>query len=106
MKSASRTDWKTEPLPVRHTTLSVDRRFTEAEMDHIRRGFIPEAMEDKWFIFFEGHVLSIYRSWTGYCMYVADFIETESGYAIERLRVNRDPDQYRGTDDAEDIALF
>jgi hypothetical protein len=102
----SRNDWKTYPLPTQQTALTVSRPFTEAEMDGIRRGHIPYEMEDKWFIYFEGDTLYLHRSWTGYCIFVADFARVDDRYEVTRLLVNRDPEQVNHMDDAEYVAFF
>ena len=39
--------WKTSDLPARRASVMLDRVFSREEMDHIRRGVIPEVMEDK-----------------------------------------------------------
>lgn len=36
-----------------------------AEVDRLKRGFVPVQMEHKWFIYFEGDWLRFHRSWTG-----------------------------------------
>jgi len=50
MKTAKPTDWKTQVLPSKKTTIRLDRTFSPQEMKRIRRGLVPEQMEDKWFI--------------------------------------------------------
>jgi hypothetical protein len=104
--SAQQADWKTQPLPEQYVTLEIAHTFTPTEMQAILRGFIPEAMEDKWFIFYTDQTLFLHRSWTGYCMYEADFLEAAGQHKVSRLRVNRDPDQYAFTDDEYDKQLF
>ena len=38
--------------------MTLDRVFSPQDMDRIRRGVVPEAMEDKWFIYWkEGYVV-------------------------------------------------
>lgn len=107
MKPARRTDWGIlMPLPEEHAALSISHRFTEAEMEKIRLGHIPQQMEDRWFVFFEDDVLYFHRSWTGFCIYTARFARTDEGYQITHLLVNRNPEQYRGSDPDEDAALF
>ena len=96
---ARRGDWKTEPMPERHETFVLDRSFSDAEMDALRRGGIPQAMEDKWFWYMEGSTLWAHRSWTGYCIYRIDFREDQH----HAVTVNRDPEQYRCTRIGEDI---
>ena len=96
---AKRGDWKTEPMPELHETFVLERTFSEAQMDALRRGNVPRAMEDKWFWFTEGSTLWAHRSWTGHCIYRIDF--QEDNHHV--VTVNRDPDQYRCTSIEEDI---
>ena len=72
---------------------------SEEEMDVLRCGNIPQAMEDKWFWYMEGSTLWAHRSWTGYCIYRIDFKEDNN----HLVTVNRDPEQYGCTDIEEDI---
>jgi len=93
-------------MPRQRAQLLLDRSFSTEEMDRIRRGFIPEAMEQKWFIFFERNRLYVHRSWTGYCIYIAHFKKNPGGYVLSGAEVNRDPKQYDETDDAYDGRLL
>jgi hypothetical protein len=106
MKTATRKDWNVKRMPKLRAQFLLDRTFATEEMDRIKRGFIPEVMEQKWFIFFERHRLYVHRSWTGFCIYIAHFKENPSGYTILRVEVNRDPKQYNETDDAYDARLL
>ena len=98
--AARRDDWKTEPMPERHETFVLRRSFSDAEMAALRRGNIPQAMEDKWFWYMEGSTLWAHRSWTGYCIYRIDFREDHHHV----VTVNRDPAQYKCSGVEEDIA--
>jgi hypothetical protein len=44
MKTAKPADWKTEALPPKKTTIHLARTFSLQEMEHIRRGLVPEQM--------------------------------------------------------------
>ena len=96
---ARRGDWKTEPMPEQHETFVLQRSFSDAEMDVLRRGNIPQEMEDKWFWYMERSTLWAHRSWTGYCIYRIDFQEDH-----HVVTVNRDPEQYGCTSIEEDVA--
>ena len=96
---AKRGDWKSEPMPEQHTTFVLDRSFSDAQMEALRRGNVPKAMEDKWFWFMEGSSLWAHRSWTGHCIYQIDFKEDNH----HLVAVNRDPEQYKCTSVEEDI---
>ena len=41
-------------MPEQHETFVLARSFSEEEMDALRCGNIPQAMEDKWFRYMEG----------------------------------------------------
>lgn len=96
-------DWKTEPLPVRHAVLPLDFTLTAAEANQLRMGFIPKAMEEKWFSYFDDNTLYQHRSWTGFCIDQVHFIPEGEGLRATHAEVNRDPEQYLGVDDQEDI---
>jgi hypothetical protein len=106
MKTAQASDWKRKELPPEKCTLSIGRRFTLAEMEQVRRGSIPEQMEDKWFVYWENNTLYFHRSWTGICIYIARFHEERDGYVMRDADVNRDPEQYQTTSDDEDLRLL
>ncbi|MBD8574777.1 hypothetical protein IFR09_14390 [Pseudomonas syringae] len=96
-------DWKTQPLPALYVTLPLDFTLTAEETVAARRGLIPQQMEDKWFFYFIDDTLYQHRSWTGNCMYQVHFIPHEGGLRATHAEVNRDPEQYKNVDDAEDI---
>lgn len=106
MKTAQASDWQRKELPSEKGTLSIGRRFTLAEMEQVRRGCIPEQMEDKWFVYWENNTLYFHRSWTGICIYIARFHEEQDGYVMRDADVNRDPEQYQTTSDEEDVRLL
>ena len=97
-KIAHRSDWKTKPMPDQHETFVLLRTITDKEMDVLRCGSIPQAMEDKWFWYMEGSTLWAHRSWTGYCIYRIDFKEDNN----HTVMVNRNPEQYACTSIEED----
>jgi len=70
-------------------------RFTVEEFDRISRGFIPESMDDKWFVFYEDSTLFIHRSWTGLLMYRVQFDQSQDGVHVARAEIR---DEYRGHD--------
>lgn len=97
-RAARRGDWKTESMPDKHETFVLNRSFSDEQMEALRRGNIPQAMEDKWFWYMESSTLWAHRSWTGCCIYRIDFKEDNNHI----VTVNRDPEQYRCTDIEED----
>ena len=90
---ARRGDWKTEPMPEKNKTFMLKRSFSDKEMNALRCGNIPQAMDDKWFWYMEGSTLWAHRSWSGYCIYQIEFREDNNHV----VTVNRDPKQYKFT---------
>ena len=72
----------------------------------IRRGVIPEMMEDKWFIFLEEDVLYFHRSWTGFCIYQVRMKKEGAEYRVVEALVNRNPSEFSTTDDKYIVDLL
>src|SRR5882757_8930770 len=66
--TATRASWKCQPfengLPLPYQAV-----FTSEQFAQLREGLVPDAMEDKWFIFYEEPHLFLHRSWTGRPVY-------------------------------------
>jgi hypothetical protein len=106
MKAAKESDWQTQPLPSQRSTIPLDRRFSSAEIQRLRSGLVPEEMEDKWFIYWQDDTLFLHRSWTGFCVYVVRFAPEGDAYRMVEAEVNRDPEQYRETNDDRDARMI
>lgn len=94
------------PMPIACKTLPFERQYDRLDSCLIRRGVLPKEMEDKWFAYVEQDVLVLRRSWTGYTIYTVELMRTGDGLETRRVTVNRDPEQYKCTDDAEDVGLL
>lgn len=77
-----------------------------AAMDNIRLGHMDKMMEDHWYMYCDDSTIRYYRSWTGICAYEAQYVKDGEDYRITEVAVNRNPDQYRGTDDDYDFNMF
>ena len=102
---ATRGDWKTTSLPVQRQALALHRIYSADEFQRLQEGRVPHEMEDKWFVFCEDPWLYLHRSWTGFCVYQVRFERTASGARTAESLVNRDPKQYRGTDERDLLLL-
>lgn len=103
---AVRESWETVDLPDRVARFDLDLELRPEEVDRISLGHVPEDMDDKWFIYRAGDRLFFHRSWTGTCVYAAAIEESEMGGRIGLVLVNRDPEQYRETDDRRDAQVL
>ena len=106
LKAAKPTDFQTVPLPALRTVIAMGRLFSLEEMMQIRKGLIPQEMDDKWFIYWKDDKLYFHRSWTGFCIYVAHFIIQTAGCNLLHAEVNRDPGQYDETSDDFDARMI
>ena len=97
-KIAERSDWETKDMPAAQEVFIFRRQFTPQQMAVLRRGNIPQEMEDKWFWYMEGDTLFAHRSWTGYCIFRVEF-KPDSNHVVT---ANRDPEQYKDSSAAKD----
>ena len=97
--------WKTHPAPADQEDLGFSGTFTPKEAEALKRGLIPQSMDDRWFISLDDGWLLFYRSWTGFCIYGLQLDATPDGMKVMESWVSRDPEQYRGTDIEDDRKL-
>ena len=105
-KTATADSWKTIPMPKdsdKVTQVSLDFRIPAQAMDIIRKGHIPEAMEDHWFMYCDDEYIRYFRSWTGFCAFEAHYRKDGDDYLIDNLRIDHENANYS---DAEAAALF
>lgn len=98
---------RAKPMPRQRTTIRVPLRFPHEAYDRLFRAVLPRAMEDKWVSLPNRaeRVVDLHRSWTGFHVYRVHLVHDDEGLAVDRVEVNRDPDQYACTDDAQDARI-
>ena len=89
-------------MPPESKLFELDLTLSADEYRQAQLGFVPEAMEDKWFIYFEDGWLNLCRSWTGNCIYRLQFEPSGDMYRVAKAWVNRSPAEYAATDDEYD----
>lgn len=95
---ATKHSWINTPMPLKRESLKMALSLSFLEFERIKVGFIPQRMEDRWFIFFEEGWLYFHRSWTGFCNYQLRFEPKEHGFLLVESWINRDENQFRGGD--------
>jgi hypothetical protein len=104
---ATRQSWSNlKPFPEQYSRLSIERTYTEPEYKRISLGFIPQRMEDKWFIFMEENTLYLHRSWTGSCIYRLTLVRGGTAHVVSEALANRDRSQYAGGNDPYDAKML
>lgn len=105
-KIARQDSWKTMEMPATVASLPLNKTYTLEEFSVLARGFVPQVMEDKWFIFMQENTLFFHRSWTGLCIYQVTFEQSSTEYVVREALVNRDPEQYSSKDNNYETALL
>jgi 8-oxo-dGTP diphosphatase len=104
--AACRNDCGLKPMPQQNITIELNHEYTAEEMENIKLGFVPQEMDDRWFIYYDQteSKLFMHRSWTGYCDYIVQFTEKAetSTFMATTAIVNRDESQYSSFGDDYD----
>lgn len=88
---ATSADWNIESMPESKeeiSTIKLAIPIPEEAMAILRKGHIPEAQEDHWFMYCDEEYIRYYRSWTGMCAFVAHYHKEGDGYFIDELTIN------------------
>ena len=88
MKAAQAADWNIKPIPTDMYSINCKLQYTDKQFDMMKKGAIPEEMEEKWFIYYNNSNLYIYRSWSGICVFIVKF----SDKIVSEIMVNPDKD--------------
>ncbi len=105
-QKATRGMWKTTGMPRKRTCVPLRRSLTKVEFTKIKNGFVPQSMDDRWFIFFEKGWLYFHRSWTGRCIFQIRFQAHKPGYQVAEAWVSRNTRQYSGANLGHEAALI
>lgn len=92
-------------MPPQHDELTLDGTITAADYARIARGYVPRGPQDRWFLYVADGWLHVHRSATGACIYQLELLAHDDHFVAPRLRVNRDPAQYRSDDAQFDVEM-
>lgn len=104
-EKATQNSWKTIPMEkpqpyCTHLTLTPEH-FAKLQM-----GFIPENMDDRWFVYFDNDWVYLHRSWTGYETFRAK-IQTENDcYTIKEFWAETEQGKFNVGSENKNIELF
>ena len=104
---AKSTSWKIDPMPQTDISkIEAGISVTEEDMAIIRKGHIPDAQEDHWFMYCSKEHIRYYRSWTGTCAFEAHFLKKEQQYIIDEIIINHALVEFGVNGDEAGVALF
>jgi hypothetical protein len=87
--AASATSWKHKPFKD-GIPLPFHAIFDSEQFAVVRTGFIPQEMEQKWFIYCEEPYLFIHRSWTGRPVYRLALRKVQKGAEVTEALWSKD----------------
>lgn len=102
---ATASSWKHLPPPDERAPLQLEATFSIEEAGRLRLGFVPQRMEDKWFIYYDDDWLRFHRSWTGAFIYAVRLDDSPAGARVVESWVSRDPQQHAVSDIDHDRRL-
>ena len=106
-RRAIKSDRETHRMPRTRAHFDLGVELACEEFEELAWGHLPEAMEDHWFMYFDGEAFCFHRSWTGYCIYRVYVRRAErgDGYVLYRVTANRSKKQYTEENDERDAVL-
>jgi ADP-ribosylglycohydrolase len=102
---ATKKTWKNFPIENPHR-IEINLHFSDKELAKLKKGLIPQQMEDKWFVYYEDDWLYFHRSWTGFGIYKVKLNKEQQGYSIKEFWVERNLEKYKNESDNFDIENF
>jgi hypothetical protein len=84
----------------------LDIDITLEELNIFKNGIFSQDMDDKWNVFIIDKHLYFARSWTNNCIYKISFSENNRKANLEKIKVTRDEEKYKGIDINEDILIL
>jgi hypothetical protein len=83
---ATRDSWKREPPEGPFDAYDLVWTFAQEDLERIRWGLIPRAMEEKWVAYVDVEELFLHRSWTGILCYILRL----TSVGIDQIRIARE----------------
>lgn len=97
---AKRTSWSNGPLPAERERIEFDQIYSSEAFQKITKGYIPNELEDPWFMFFEDDCLYIHpNDGIGQCVYEVHFERKGNEYRIAEIWASRDKRQSLPSED-------
>ena len=106
MAKAKRSSWKTKRLPKRREQLDYYPFFMDFDAEKLSNGYIPQGMEDKWFVYSKKGWVYFHRSWSGHCIFWMRLDGSPGGVKTLEVWANRESNQYATQGADSDIELL
>ena len=104
-RRAIKSDWELHRMPRTRAHFDLGIPLSDEEFEELAWGHIPDAMEDHWFMHFDGGAFCFHRSWTGFCIYRVYVKRERDGYVLHRVTANRSKKQFEEENDERDAVM-
>ncbi len=85
MKKALKSDWKTVDLSGKTQEFTLNRSIPQSKSEDVQRGFIPQTINDRWFIYAEKDKIYIHNSWSGTCRYIISICKSKGKVLLSKF---------------------
>jgi len=103
---ANKASWKNLPISEQRELIPFQGLYSDLETENICRGFVPDSMDDKWFIYSEKGWVFFHRSWTGHCVFMLKLDSSLEGSRVTEAWVTRDLSHYNSSGVEGDLTLL
>ncbi len=93
-------------FPEKYAESALDIMLSKEEYVIFQIGIYAGSMDEKWDAFSLNDTIFFARSWTGNCIFKIFVTVSDDVVRLEKLQVNRDEEQYKGTDTVADTILL
>lgn len=82
---ATKHSWRIFPMSENCITIPINLRLPRNQMILLSRGFIPETMDERWFMYCDDSHINYFRSWNGTHVFQAKYVPDESSLGDYRI---------------------
>ena len=75
-------------------------------MENLKKGYIPQTMEEHWFMYCDDISINYYRSWTGIQIFKGHYKLIDGEYVIYAIDINKNKNEYNPETLENAINLF
>jgi len=93
---AMKGNWQTKPFtPEKTVKIQLNQKINKKKTLELKKGIIPQQMEDKWFVYYEDSYLYCHRSWTGILIYKMKLEpDSDESIIITEVEINADNEDF------------
>lgn len=104
-QTATKDSWKTIDFDA-FDTVECNIKLTDKQMENLKKEYIPQTMEEHWFMYCDDISINYYRSWTGIQIFKGHYKLIDGEYVIYAIDINKNKNEYNPETLENAINLF